>query len=106
MQWMVLQEDAAMKQTIFAGLLALATTLATAARAQSVTQLPINELYPCEVVLHELIAELRGQRAEAKGLLGGQSTTNDTTRPPIDEAAVRIWDRAIMLATRKMDRCP
>jgi hypothetical protein len=101
-----LQEDAAMKQTIFAGLLALATTLATAARAQSVTQLPINELYPCEVVLHELIAELRGQRAEAKGLLDGQSTTNDATRSPIDEAAVRIWDRAIMLATRKMDRCP
>jgi hypothetical protein len=95
-----------MKQKIFAGLFACATTLATAARAQSVQQLPLNELYPCEIVLHELIAELRWQRAEPKGFLGGHGMANDATRPPIDEAAVQTWDRAITLAIKKMDRCP
>jgi len=95
-----------MKQKIFAGLLAWTTTLAAAARAQTVPQLPLNELYPCEIVLHELIAELRWQRAEAKGLLTGSGTPRDPTRPPGDDVAVQTWDRAITLATRKMDRCP
>ena len=36
------------------------------APARSETQLPINELFPCEVVLHELIADLRKLRVAAK----------------------------------------
>ena len=32
--------------------------------ARSEEQLPINELYPCEVVLHELIADMNRLRPE------------------------------------------
>lgn len=95
-----------MKQTVCAVLLAWATTMATAARAQTVAQLPINELFPCEVVLHELIAELRGQRAQAKRILVGPDNSDDASRPPSDDATLQTWDRAITLATRKMGRCP
>jgi hypothetical protein len=95
-----------MKQTICAILLAWATTVTTATRAQTVTQLPINELFPCEVALHELIAELKGQRAQAKRILAGPGNTNDASRPPSDDATVQTWDQAITLATRKIGRCP
>jgi hypothetical protein len=95
-----------MKQTICALLLAWATTVTTAAPAQTVTQLPINELFPCEVVLHELIAELRGQRAQAKRTLAGPDNTSEASRSPSGAATVQTWDQAITLATRKIGRCP
>ena len=48
--------------------------------ARSETQLPINELFPCEVVLHELIADLRKLRVAAKHITVGLNDENQKNR--------------------------
>lgn len=68
--------------------------------------MPINELYPCEVVLHELIADIRGLRSEAKRTLGDLRDENEHERAAAYRGAMQAWDEAIRLATRKFERCP
>jgi hypothetical protein len=91
-----------MKET--AGLLALIAAFASAVPARGEQQLPINELDSCEIVLHELIAELRGVRADAKRSAG--LYTGEKELVAANQLAVQAWDDAIRLATRKFERCP
>jgi len=87
-------------------LLGLLAVFAAGASSQGEERLAINELYPCEIVLHELIADLRKLRAGEKR---AQTATNDdrdgeeAARPP---ASVMAFDQAIALATAKYARCP
>jgi len=85
----------------------LAVTLAVApGPAQSEEQLPIDELFPCEIVLHELVAELGKYRAEAKRVWTEDNAKSDKAHELSDEAAVQTWDKAITLARKKFARCP
>jgi hypothetical protein len=69
-------------------------------------QLPINELYPCEVVLDELIADMRGLRTVAKKTLTSAQTIGENEKATAYDAVVQAWDEAIKLATKKIGRCP
>jgi hypothetical protein len=73
---------------------------------RSQDQLPISELYPCEVVLHELIADLNRLRAGAKRRLAALQSEEEKERAATYNATVQAWDEAIRLATKKVDRCP
>ena len=75
------------------------------APARSETQLPINELFSCEVVLHELIADLRKLRVVAKHPAVGRND-EDQKEQVAHKAAVQAYDEAISAATKKFDRCP
>jgi hypothetical protein len=92
-----------MKMKATAGLLALVAAFPSSAPAYE-QQLPINELYPCEIVLHELIAELRKLRADAKRSVALHTDEKDLAAT--NQVALQAWDEAIRLATRKFDRCP
>ncbi|MGB8487904.1 MAG: hypothetical protein WCD67_16685, partial [Xanthobacteraceae bacterium] len=74
--------------------------------ARSETQLPINELFPCEVVLHELIADLRKLRVAAKHATASVHTDDQQEQAASYNAAVRAYDEAITAATKKFERCP
>ena len=80
-------------------------TFAGTAPARSETQLPISELFPCEVVLHELIADLRKLRVVAKQPAVGRND-EDQKEQVAHKAAVQAYDEAISAATKKFDRCP
>jgi hypothetical protein len=88
-----------------AALLVFVATLTGTAPARS-EQLPINELYPCEIVLHELIAELRKLQAGAKRELVTARAEDERDRLSANDVAVQTWDQAIRIATKKFDRCP
>jgi hypothetical protein len=75
-------------------------------RAVAEEQLPINELYPCEVVLDELIADMRGQRTVVKRTLTSAQGAGEKEKAATYDAMVQAWDEAIKLATRKIGRCP
>jgi hypothetical protein len=74
--------------------------------ARSEEQLPISELYPCEVVLHELIADMNRLRAGMKRRLAAFQREEEKERGATADAGVQAWDEAIRLATKKIDRCP
>jgi hypothetical protein len=74
--------------------------------ARSETQLPINELFPCEVVLHELIADLRKLRVAAKHTAVDLHDEDQKEQAVPSNAAVQAYDEAISAATKKFDRCP
>jgi hypothetical protein len=95
-----------MKMRATTGLLVFAATFACTAPARSEQRLPINELYPCEIVLHELIAELRKLQAVAKGPLASLHSEDKQDRGAANDVAVLAWEDAIRLATKKFDRCP
>ena len=76
------------------------------ATARSETQLPINELFPCEVVLHELIADLRKLRVVAKHTAVGLHDEDQREQASSYNPAVQAYDEAISVATKKFDRCP
>jgi hypothetical protein len=90
----------------FALLVGLVAVFAGFGPAGSEEQLPISELYPCEVVLHELIAELRGLRTAAKRTSTGLHDEDEKERAATYNAALQAWDEAIRLATKKFERCP
>ena len=89
-----------------AGLLLFVATFAGTAPARSEQHLPINELYPCEIVLHELIAELRKLQAMARRESVAARPEDDRDRASANDVAVQAWDQAIRMATKKIDRCP
>jgi hypothetical protein len=95
-----------MTQGSIIGLTALFATLAVPVPARCEEQLPIDELFPCEVVLHELIAELGKYRTEAKRLWADDNAKNDREHQLSDEVAVQTWDKAITITKRKFSRCP
>jgi hypothetical protein len=76
------------------------------APARSETQLPINELFPCEVVLHELIADLRKLRIFAMHTAVGLHDEDQREQAASYNPAVQAYDEAISAATKKFDRCP
>ena len=73
---------------------------------RSEEQLPISELYPCEVVLHELIADMNRLRVGTKRRSAAFQSEEQKERAATYDAAVQAWDEAIMLAKKKIDRCP
>jgi hypothetical protein len=87
-------------------LLGLLLVFATGVSSQGEERLAINELYSCEIVLHELIADLRKLRVGEKRAQTATSDNRDgeeAARPP---AGVVAFDQAIALATAKYARCP
>jgi hypothetical protein len=76
------------------------------APARSQTQLPINELFPYEVVLHELIADLRKLRFAAKHTAVGLHDEDQRQQAASYNPAVQAFGEAISAATKKFDRCP
>ena len=98
-----------MKIKVASGVLAIIATFAGMPVARTEERLPLSELYPCEVVLHELIAQLRGLRAEAKRTSASIHHANDEQdQLAAKELALELaaWDEAIRLATKKFERCP
>ena len=95
-----------MKMRATAGLLVFAATFAGTAPARSEQQLPINELFPCEVVLHELIADLRKLRVAAKHTTVSLHDQDQKEQAASYNPAVQAYDEAISVATRKFERCP
>jgi hypothetical protein len=94
--------SAKMKLSILLSLIGL---LSGSAPARSETQLPISELFPCEVVLHELIADLRKLRVVAKQPAVGRND-EDQKEQVAHKAAIQAYDEAISAATKKFERCP
>jgi hypothetical protein len=95
-----------MKTIATAGLLVFVATFAGTAPVRSEPQLPINELFPCEVVLHELIADLRKLRVVAKHTAVGLHDEDQREQAASYNPAVQAYDEAISAATKKFDRCP
>jgi hypothetical protein len=96
-------ERAMKRATAFLGLVA-AFVGTTPTRGEQ--QLPINELYPCEIVLHELIAELTKLQAEAKRELVVALAKGGGPYAARPDATTQTLDKAIKLTTAKYDRCP
>ena len=69
-------------------------------------QLPINELGACEIVLHELIADLTRVQRTAKH----ESTNSNAEDPSLynarHQAAEEAFAQAIRFAKAKYARCP
>jgi hypothetical protein len=88
---------------ILSGLVVL---FAVSATARSEEQLPINELDACEIVLHELIADLtrvqRDSRHESINLPDGDLGLYIVRHQATEEA----FAEAIKLAKAKYSRCP
>ena len=98
-----------MKIKVASGVLAIIATFTGMPVARTEERLPPSELYPCEVVLHELIAQLRGLRAEAKRTSASIHRANDEQdQLAAKELALELaaWDETIRLATKKFERCP
>jgi hypothetical protein len=93
-------------KTIAALILGLILLIADSATTQSGEQLPINELDACEIVLHELIADLtRVQRTSR------QDSANSSAEEPglysaRHQATEEAFAQAIRLAKAKYARCP
>jgi hypothetical protein len=98
-----------MKMKLSSAVIAIVATFAGIPVARTEERLPLSELYPCEVVLHELIAQLRGLRAEAKRTSASIHHVNgEEDKLAAKELVLELgaWDEAIRLATKKFERCP
>jgi hypothetical protein len=95
-----------MQKAISAVLSGLAVLIAISAEARSEEQLPINELDACEIVLHELIADLtrvqRNSRHESMNSRDEEPGLYTVRHQATEEA----FAQAIMLAKAKYSRCP
>ena len=95
-----------MQKPISAALSGLVALIAVSAIARSEEQLPINELDACEIVLHELIADLtRVQRSSRQEAIKSRDEDPGlyTARHQATEEA---FAQAIKLAMAKYGRCP
>ena len=95
-----------LRKTIAALILGLIPLIADSATTRSEEQLPINELGACEIVLHELIADLtRVQRTPRH-----EATNSRDEEPILDNARHQATEdafaQAIRLAKAKYARCP
>jgi len=95
-----------MCKTVAALMLGLIPLIADSATTRSEEQLPINELDACEIVLHELIADLtRVQRTSSL-----ESTNTRDEEPGLynarHQATEEAFAQAIRLAKAKYSRCP
>jgi hypothetical protein len=105
MRWFVVQTEGYMSMQTAAALVFI-TLFAGTAPARSEQQLPINELYPCEIVLHELIAELTKLRAGAKREAVAALAEDAGSYATRQDATAQTLEKVIRLATAKYDRCP
>jgi hypothetical protein len=95
-----------MQKPISAALSGLVALIAVSAIARSEEQLPINELDACEIVLHELIADLTRVQMNARHeSINSRDADPDlyTARRQAKEEALA---QAIRLAHAKYGRCP
>jgi hypothetical protein len=95
-----------MRKTVAAVMLGLIPLIAGSATTRSEEQLPINELDACEIVLHELIADLtRVQRTSRH-----ESANSRDEEPGLynvrHQATEEAFAQAIKLAKAKYGRCP
>jgi hypothetical protein len=95
-----------MQKAISALLSGLAVLIAISAEARSEEQLPINELDACEIVLHELIADLTRVQRNSR-----QESINSRYEDPglyivRHQATEEAFAQAIRLAQAKYGRCP
>jgi hypothetical protein len=95
-----------MRKTISMVLSGFLSLVAASSTARSEEQLPINELDACEIVLHELIADLmRAQRDSRR-----ESRNSRDADPGLyiarHQATEEAFAQAIMLARAKYGRCP
>jgi hypothetical protein len=95
-----------MRKTIAVLILALIPLIADSATTRSEEQLPINELGACEIVLHELIADLTRVQRTSKH----ESTNSSAEDPGLynarHQATEEAFAQAIRLAKAKYARCP
>ena len=94
----------AMRHIVFT--LITLTGIACSMPARSEQQLPLDEQFPCEVVLHELIAELRALRLDAVHEIRASHKEDVNERAEGSTATVQALDKVIEIAARKMTRCP
>jgi hypothetical protein len=93
-----------MRKSIAALLFGLIVLMAGAATVRSEEQLPISELDACEIVLHELIADLtRVQTNSRHESIRDQDPGLYNARHQATEEA---FAQAIKLAKAKYGRCP
>jgi hypothetical protein len=95
-----------MRKIIAALMLGLIPLIADSATTRGEEQLPINELDACEIVLHELIADLtrvqRTSRHEPTNLRDEEPGLYNARHQATEEA----FAQAIKLAKAKYGRCP
>jgi len=87
----------------FSGLVALVTV---SAAARSEEQLPINELDACEIVLHELIADLTRVQTNARHEAINSRDDDPDLYTARYQAREEALAQAIRLAQAKYSRCP
>ena len=95
-----------MRKPICLILSGLVVLFAVSATARSEEQLPINELDACEIVLHELIADLTRVQTNSRH----ESINSRGEDPGLyivrHQATEEAFAQAIKLAKEKYGRCP
>jgi hypothetical protein len=95
-----------MRKSIAALLFGFVALIAVSATARSEEQLPINEVDACEIVLHELVADLTRVQTNSKR----ESTNSRDEDPGVSTARLHATEeafaQAIRLAQAKYGRCP
>jgi hypothetical protein len=95
-----------MRKTVSMVLSGFLSLVAVSLAARSEEQLPINELDACEIVLHELIADLTRVQRDSR-----RESQNSRDVDPVlyiarHQATEDAFAQAIMLAKAKYNRCP
>jgi hypothetical protein len=95
-----------MCKTIAALILGLIPLIAGSATTRSEEQLPINELDACEIVLHELIADLTRVQRTSRHDSANSSAEDPGLYSARHRATEEAFAQAIRLAKAKYARCP
>ena len=95
-----------MKKPISAALSGLVALVTVSATARSEQQLPINELDACEIVLHELIADLTRFQTNARHEAINSRDDDPDLYTARHQAREEALAQAIRLAQAKYSRCP
>ena len=84
----------------------LVVLFAVSATARSEEQLPINELDACEIVLHELIADLTKVQRNSRHESINSRDEDPGLYTARHQATEEAFAQAIKLARAKYGRCP
>src|SRR5215470_14258187 len=95
-----------MRKTIAALMLGLIPLIADSATTRSEEQLPINELDACEIVLHELIADLTRVQRDSRHESWNSRDVDPGLYIARHQATDEAFTQAITLAKAKYGRCP
>src|SRR5262249_22451506 len=95
-----------MRKTISMVLCGCLSLVAVSSSARSEEQLPINELDACEIVLHELIADLTRVQRDSRHESWNSRDVDPGLYIARHQATDEAFTQAIMLAKAKYGRCP